>query len=104
MIKFLFGNTINDATTEDKNTFVRLLIQEFPGHLRDAMTDELASTELSTLSQKEDEDLHAYYRLTETSFVEISRRDRVTYDGANTVTSNREKAMSSKRRYDDLTE
>ncbi|MCJ1344829.1 hypothetical protein MMC31_003032 [Peltigera leucophlebia] len=89
VIRFLFGDTMNNATVRDKNTFVRLLTQEFPGNHRDAMTEEQASTELSTLSQMEDEDHHSFYRRTETLFIRISGRDRVTHDGADTVTLNR---------------
>lgn len=49
--------TFNNATAEDKKAFVQILCQEFPGNQSDVLSDEQASTELSTLSQKEDEDL-----------------------------------------------
>lgn len=80
---------INNATSEDKETFVRLLCQEFPGNQNDVMTEEQASKELSTLSQKEDEDLYAYYRRTENLLIGISGRDRVTDNGENTITLNK---------------
>lgn len=91
IIRFLFGDAINNATIEDKNTFIRLLTQESPGNHCDAMTEEQASTELSTLSQKENEDFHSYYRRTETFFIGISGKDQVTHNGANTITLNRAK-------------
>ena len=53
------------------------------------MTEEQASTELTTLSQKEDENLYIYYCQIETLLIGISGRDRVTYDGENTVLLNK---------------
>ena len=79
---------INNATTEDKETFVRLLCQEFPGNQNDVMTEEQASTELSILSQKEDENLYAYYRRTEALLIGISGRDRVSHNGENAIILN----------------
>lgn len=52
------------------------------------MTKKQVSTELSTLSQKEDEDLYAYYRWTKTQLIEISERDQVTYNGQNSIVLN----------------
>ena len=53
------------------------------------ITEERASTELSSLTQKEDEDLYTYYRRTEVLLTGIAGRDRVTHDGENAVILNR---------------
>lgn len=76
---------IENATVEDKNTFVQLLLQEFPGDSRNVITDEGASRELSSLSQKEDEDLYTYYRRTEALLRGIHGKDRVTNNGTDTI-------------------
>ncbi len=78
-------DNIAAATVEDKNTFIQLLIQEFPGDLRDIIIDEKASAELSNLVQKEDEDLYTYYHCTEGLLKSIHRRDQVTNSGRDTV-------------------
>ena len=52
------------------------------------MTEEQASTQLLTLSQKEDEDLHAYYQRTKTLFIKILEKDRVTHNGENAIILN----------------
>ena len=80
---------LTSATTDDKDVFIRLLCQEFAGNQSDVMTEEQASTELTTLSQKEDENLYTYYCRTETLLIGISGRDRVTHDGENTVILNK---------------
>ena len=61
VIRILADENLGTATVEDKNTFIQLLIQEFPGDSRDVITDEKASAELSSLAQKENEDLYTYY-------------------------------------------
>lgn len=85
IIRILSINTIENATIEDKNTFIQLLLQEFPGNSRDAITDEQASTALLSLSQKEGEDLHTYYRRSEGLLKAIHGRDRVTNNSADTI-------------------
>lgn len=87
VVRILY-TTFNNATA-DKKAFVQILCHEFPGNQSDVLTDEQASTELSTLSQKEDEDLYAYYRRTETLLTEIAGRDRVSHNGKNAVILNR---------------
>ena len=71
--------------------FVRLLCQKFPGNQNDVMTEEQASTELSILLQKEDENLYAYYRRTEALLIRISRRDRVSHNRENAIILNNAK-------------
>lgn len=73
---------------EDKNTFIQLLLQQFPGSLRDAITAKQASTVLLSLSQKEDEDLHFYYYCTEGLFKAMHGKDQVTNNGADTIIFN----------------
>lgn len=58
IIRILADSNIKNATIEDKNTFVQLLIREFPGDLRDVIIDKQASAELSSLAQREDKDLY----------------------------------------------
>ena len=53
------------------------------------ITEERASTELASLTQKEDKDLYTYYCCTEVLLTRIAGRDRVTHDGENTVILNR---------------
>ncbi len=78
VIRTLAIDNIAAATIEDKNTFIQLLIQQFPGNSRDVITDEKASAELSNLAQKEDKDLYTYYRRTEGLLKGIHGRDQVT--------------------------
>lgn len=86
VVRILAVDNIAAATAEDKNTFIQLLIQEFPGDSRDVITDEKANAELSNLAQKEDEDLYTYYRRTEGLLKGIHGRDQVTKSGRDTVT------------------
>lgn len=65
IINILSDEGIENATAEDKNTFVQLLVQDFPGDSRNVITDGQASSELFSLSQKEGEDLYTYYLRTE---------------------------------------
>ena len=65
------------------------MCQEFASNQSDVMIEEQASTELTTLLQKEDEDLYIYYYRTETLLIGISRRDQVTHNGENTVILNK---------------
>ncbi len=90
-VKRILRITINNATTEDKDAFIRLLCQEFPGNQNDMVPEEQASTELSTLSQKKDEDIYTYYRRTETLLIGISGRDQVTHNGENSIILNNAK-------------
>lgn len=76
---------IENATVEDKNKFVQLLLQEFPGDSCNVITGEQASSGLSSLSQKEDEDLYTYYRRTEALLRGIHGKDRVTNNGTDTI-------------------
>lgn len=69
--------------------FIRILCQEFVSNQSDVMTENQASTKLSTLSQKKDEDLYTYYYQTKTLFIKTARKNRVTHDGENTITLNR---------------
>ena len=87
-VRQIFCITANNATVEDKNAFIQLLHQKFPGDQNDVITEKQANTKLSTLSQKEDEDLHAYYRRTETLLIGISGKDRVTHNGENAIILN----------------
>lgn len=61
-IKQIFRITANNTTVENKNAFIQVLHYEFPSDQNDVMTEEQTSAELLTLSQRKDEDLHAYYR------------------------------------------
>lgn len=85
VIRILADENIGTATIQDKNTFIQILVQEFPGDSRDAITDERASAELLSLAQKEDEDLYTYYRRTEGLLKAIHGRDQVTNNGRDTV-------------------
>ncbi len=85
VVRILVLDNIVVAIVEDKNTFIRLLIQEFPGDLRDVITVKKASAELSNLTQKEDEDLYIYYRRIEGLLKGIQGRDQVTNSGRDTV-------------------
>ncbi len=85
VVRTLAVDNIAAATVEAKNTFIQLLIQEFPGDSHDIITDEKASAELSNLAQKEDEDLYTYYRRTEGLLKGIHGRDQVTNSGGDTV-------------------
>ena len=89
VIRILSERTIGNATAEDKDMFIRLLSQEFPGNQSNVITEERASTELSSLTQKEDEDHYTYYRRIEVLLTGIAGRDRVTHDGENAVILNR---------------
>lgn len=86
VVRILAVDNIGAATVEDKNTFIQLLIQEFPGDSRNVITHEKASAELSNLAQKEDEDLYTYHRRTEGLLKGIHGRDQVTNSGRDTVT------------------
>ena len=77
--------TANNITVEDKNAFIQLLHQEFPGDQNDMMTEEQANTELLILSQKEDQDLYTYYCQTKTLFIGILGKDQVTHNRENTI-------------------
>ena len=85
VIRFLADKNRGTATVEDKNTFIQLLIQEFPGDSHDVISDEKASAELSSLAQKKDEDLCTYYRRTEDLLKEIHGRDQVTNNSRDTI-------------------
>ena len=78
VVRILAIDNIAAMTVEDKNSFIQLLIQEFPGNSCNVITDEKASAKLSNLAQKEDEDLYTYYRHTETLLKRIHGRDQVT--------------------------
>ena len=52
------------------------------------MTEEKASTELSTLLQKKEDVFYTYYRQTETLLIEIFRKNRVTHNGKNWIILN----------------
>lgn len=60
-IQILAVDIIIATTAEDKNTFILLLIKEFPSDLRNIITDKKASVKLSNLIQNKDEDLYIYY-------------------------------------------
>ena len=51
VIRIFSDRAINNATTKDKDTFIRLLSQEFPGNQSNVITEERASTELSSLTK-----------------------------------------------------
>lgn len=67
---------------------IQLLHQEFPSDQNDIMMEEQASSELSNLSQKEDENLYVYYQRTETLLIGISGKDRVTHNKENAIILN----------------
>ena len=46
---------------QDKNFFIQLLIQEFPGNFCDMIMDKKASAELSSLAQNKDKNLYTYH-------------------------------------------
>lgn len=50
--------------------------------------EEQPNTELSILSQKEDEDLYVYNYQTETLLIGILGKDRITHNGENTIILN----------------
>lgn len=52
VIQILADSNLENATSEDKNTFIKLLVQEFPSDPRNIMTDDRASAELANLAQK----------------------------------------------------
>ena len=85
VIQILADENLGTATVEDKNTFIQLLIQEFSGDLCDVITDEKASAELSSLAQKEDEDLYTYYCRTEDLLKGIHGRDQVTNNSRDAI-------------------
>ena len=89
VIRILSERTIGNATAEDKDTFIRLLSQEFPGNQSNVITEERASTELLSFTQKKDEDLYTYYCCIEFLLTGIAGRDRVTHNGENAVILNR---------------
>ena len=62
------------------------MIQEFPSDSRNVITDKKASTELSNLAKKKDEDLYTYYGYIESLLKGIHGRDQVTISGRDTVT------------------
>lgn len=49
------------------------------------MTEKQASTKLTTLSQKKDDDLYTYYYWTEILLIDIPGKDKVIHDGENIV-------------------
>lgn len=85
VIRILGTNNIDNGTIEDKDTFVQLLVQEFLGDSRDVITNGQASAELSSLSQREGEDLYTHYRRTEGLLKGIYGRDQVANKGRDTI-------------------
>ena len=73
------------ATVKDKNTFIQLLIQEFPSDSRNVITDEKTSAELLNLVQKKDKNLYTYYRYTKSLLKGIHRQNQVINSGRNIV-------------------
>ena len=88
VIQILAEENLGTVTVEDKNTFIQLLIQEFPGDSRDIITNEKASADLSSLAQKEDEDLYTYYCRTEGLLKGIYGQDQVTNNGRDIIVLN----------------
>ena len=80
--------TINNTTTKDKETFIRLLYQEFPRNQNNVITEEQASIKLSILSQKKDKNLYAYYRRTEALLTRIFERDQESQNRKNAIILN----------------
>ena len=62
-----------------------MLIQEFPGDSYDIITDKKASAELSSLAQKENEDLYTYYYWTEGLLKGIYGQDQVITNGRDII-------------------
>lgn len=85
IVRILAVENIGVATVEDKSIFIRLLNQEFFGNSHNIIMDKKASTEISNLIQKEDEDLYLYYCHIESLLKRIHRRDQVINFGRNTV-------------------
>ena len=85
VIWILANENLGTATVEDKNTFIQLLIHEFPGDSYNIITDKKASAELSSLAQKENKDLYIYYCWTEDLQKGIHGQDQVTNNGKNTI-------------------
>lgn len=86
VIQILVDSNIENATSEDKNTFMKLLVQEFLSDPRNIVIDDQASTEVANLAQREDKDLYTYYGRTEKLLKGIHGWDQVTINGRKTVT------------------
>ena len=71
---------------QQSRILIQLLVQEFPGDSRNVITDENASAELSSLIQKDNEDLYLYYCQSKGLLKGIHGRDQVTNNGRDTVT------------------
>lgn len=50
VIQIFTDDNIGTIIIQDKNTFIQLLVQEFLGNLRNAITDEKISAELLSLT------------------------------------------------------
>ena len=86
VVRILVVDNIAAMTVEDKNSFIQLLIQEFPDDSCNVITDEKVSAKLSNLPWKKDENLYTYYQHTETLLKRIHGRDQVTNSGRVIVT------------------
>lgn len=86
IIQILEYKNIGNGTLEDKNTFIQLLIQEFPNKFCDVIIDKKANAELSSLKQKKDEDLYICYCWTKSLLKKIYDQDEITYNKRDIVT------------------
>ena len=86
VIQILADSNLENVTSEDKNIFIKLLIQKFLSKPRNIMTDNWASAELANLVQKIDENLYTYYYWTKRFLKRIYKQDQVTNNGRETIT------------------
>lgn len=70
---------------------MQLLCQKFSGDQNNLITEEQASTELLTLSEKKDQDLYAFYRRKETLLIGIFKSDQKTHNRENAFILNNTK-------------
>ena len=85
VIQILVDKNLGITTVEDKNTFIQLLIPEFPADSCDIIIDEKASAELILLAQKEDKDLYTYYCWIEEQLKEIHGKDQIINNGRDII-------------------
>lgn len=78
MIQILVKSNIKNAIIEDKNIFIRLLIQKFSSDLCYIITDKQGNVELANLRPKKDKNLYIYYCWTERLLKGSPGRDWVT--------------------------
>ena len=85
VIQIFVDKNIGIAIIQDKNIFIQLLANKFPGDLRNAITDKKASAELLFLTYNEGKDLYIYYYWTKGLLKEIYGQGQVTNNSRDTV-------------------